>query len=341
MVQSPQYALRVNVPTFVRITLTQHGAGNAPAHAIGLVVADVGGGRINNELTQDAVIGSSGPYAPRTSVTAECTLPPTSTGHTLLASTFAPGDECDFTLTIVATRPIKFSALPEAGAESAATSTHVPVDDDYDLHHHHPEAGEEEASELGGVSQPTAGGGYDTATTATGSAPPVENAATGQSKVTTHTFRLTDEWTGYTAGGAWTYPTGANNPQFLLTVDDADCSVRVSLRQLRSSSEASLHPVGLIVASLGGARVEGPLEREDIVVTGGAYAAVETVSCLAALTSEGGPYTIFLSTRTPGEEAVFVLEVVSSSPNVRLTKLLQRTLLLLLCRFFYGSRRAH
>ena len=63
-----------------------------------------------------------------------------------------------------------------------------------------------------------------------------------------------------------------------------------------------------------GWRISHRIARSERVCSSGQYINLRQVSCEATLERRAEPYTIFVSTYAPGEEASFVLAVYSDRP---------------------------
>lgn len=98
---NPQFYLNVSVPTTVNIVLAQtdqRGSGRENLH-IGFNVLDKKGRRTKG-YTKQQVIADSGTFTNSREVTCEVELQPHSEPYTLVPSTFDPGEENDFTITV-------------------------------------------------------------------------------------------------------------------------------------------------------------------------------------------------------------------------------------------------
>jgi hypothetical protein len=120
-------------------------------------------------------------------------------------------------------------------------------------------------------------------------------------------------WRGATAAGCMSYDGAEANPQFHLRVTESTaCFITLTQRDARGTG-ALLHHIHVMVAYKGGLRCRRVL-RSERVCSSGQYINLRQVSCEATLERRAEPYTIFVSTYAPGEEASFVLAVYSDRP---------------------------
>ena len=98
----------------------------------------------------------------------------------------------------------------------------------------------------------------------------------------------------------------------LRVTESTACFITLTQRDARGTG-ALLHHIHVMVAYKGGLRCRRVL-RSERVCSSGQYINLRQVSCEATLERRAEPYTIFVSTYAPGEEASFVLAVYSDRP---------------------------
>jgi hypothetical protein len=118
--KNPQYALAITRPTTVFISLTQDDKSDRQKDldGIGIAIHDKQGNRIKNFYARDVVTKTV--YIPGAEVVLEASLQPSSSGkpYTLFVSTYEPGTQKAYTLTVYSD-----TALGPAGLEPGKPDT--------------------------------------------------------------------------------------------------------------------------------------------------------------------------------------------------------------------------
>jgi len=144
--------------------------------------------------------------------------------------------------------------------------------------------------------------------------------------------KLEGSWYGVTAGGNWKHPSWRDNKQYILKLTQAtNISITVTQRPLPGKDQ-TVHPIGLYVlkfpAPLGGTlgktatekMQEGQPTRRILHISRKEVKAVsdfnekESVSLRANLEPTVTPLVILPTTRDPGQECCFTLEVTGDYP---------------------------
>ncbi|KAJ3444064.1 calpain [Anaeramoeba flamelloides] len=112
--KNPQYALKIEKPTHCYITLSQEDARglNRDNYNIGIYLVKKEGKKLKN-LYVGEKIATSGSYISYRSVSCEITLDPYEHPYTIFVSTFKPGEEAKFWLTVRSDEKIKFEKYDE------------------------------------------------------------------------------------------------------------------------------------------------------------------------------------------------------------------------------------
>ncbi|KAJ6250206.1 calpain [Anaeramoeba flamelloides] len=112
--KNPQYSLKIDKPTHVYITLTQEDsrALNRENYNIGIYLVKKEGKKMKN-LYVGEKIATSGNYTSYRSVSCEIDLDPYDYPYTIFVSTFRPGEEAKFWLTVRSDEEVEFEKYPE------------------------------------------------------------------------------------------------------------------------------------------------------------------------------------------------------------------------------------
>ncbi|KAJ3443723.1 calpain [Anaeramoeba flamelloides] len=112
--KNPQFALQINKPTHCYIVLTQEDSRglNRENFNIGIYIVKKEGKKLKN-LYVGEKIGTSGNYISYRSVSCEITLDPYEYPYTIFVSTYKPGEEAKFWLTVRSDEKVKFEKYDE------------------------------------------------------------------------------------------------------------------------------------------------------------------------------------------------------------------------------------
>ncbi|KAJ3432911.1 calpain-15 [Anaeramoeba flamelloides] len=127
-----------------------------------------------------------------------------------------------------------------------------------------------------------------------------------------HTKIIDGQWKGETAGGCLNFKDSCHkNPHYLLTIDKpTNCYITLTQQPPKGVENFNM---GVWIVKNGGKRVKR-LYAGQTVSTSGNYVAYKTVICHTQLEPLNEPYTVFISTFKPGEEADFSISVTTDNP---------------------------
>ena len=277
---NPQFPVTVNHSSPVTLGVYVHQLGQC--HAIGASVIDSKGFPLTFKPAESDVLGSSSKYVREPTISFQVTLPPRKEPYMLMATTFTPGQNGDFQVSIGPPRP------------SSEPSSWVPT----------PE--EQEA--------------FLAAHATTIGLPHETEAVMGE--LYPHRVSIRDVWAGRSAGGCVNYPSVKDNPQFLLTVTEPDTRVCVSLTQRPDGESAASPPdvvpdvpIAFYICDKHGKKLQ-TLLSSDVVVSSGQYATQRQIRLITTLQPRTTPYTCMATTFEPGMEAEFEWTYASSHPIV-------------------------
>ena len=130
-----------------------------------------------------------------------------------------------------------------------------------------------------------------------------------------HAAYVSGEWRADTARGCTIHAGAEHNPQFMLTLVEPTRVWLVLTQGDARGTDRELFFIHLLVAEVDGERVgHQPLLKSALRASTGKYINFRQVACEATLEPRPKPFTVFVSTFLPDEEATFVVSVFSERP---------------------------